>query len=204
MSIRDAFKKPGTASKAPAGRIILDTPATRELAARWLQAKAEREAAESRETVAKTELLPMARKAWLEQNHDRLEPQSGILVPAQDLPTMAHVLFQSRWNPTGGVNLLPPTLQCERFAIRVDGDEIPAHVAKDFVSYVAKGCELFGVSFAFVEPKEESEAAVKLSARTVPIPTFNDVRHTQLSVEENERLEAAGLGTQVQFRVKKS
>jgi hypothetical protein len=187
MSILKTLNAKPAASKA-AGKMTLETLEAAAAAGEWLAAKAVTVEAEARLEVAETALKPIATRAWFEGNAGKAKPESSILIPSNNGTAM--VTFAATWTARGGLDLLPAELVREKWAIKIDGDKIPAAVAEAFASELMALAAKHGVS-----------EAVTAKGGPAPVSHFGEVRHT-LPVETNLAAEAAGLGTRITIRAK--
>lgn len=174
----------GTTPATQAGEITLTTPKAAEIAATFLRAKTEEEATKARLDVACEDLRTVARRAYFEGNHGRHDPESSVYIPAAGGGT-ARVTFMAVWRSESGVDLIPADLRCEAVRGRIAFDQIPSDKAPAFLQGVLQLAHSLGL-----------DDAVKISGGLRPVPSFNLLRHTRLSVQENMHLEDVGLGTQ--------
>lgn len=169
--------------------ITLANPEAAAIAAEWVEAKHQSQAAEAALDIAASKLTPLTRVAWLHGNTGLSKPVNSVEVPSAAGIVLAS--YASVWSPKGGIELVPPDLRCERFTIRVSGDKVPAAKAEEFVSRLLALAAEMGC-----------EDAVSATGAVAPVPEFNTVRHTRLTVAENLRAEELGLSTRVSLRLR--
>jgi len=169
--------------------LTLGDPAAVEAAVTWISAKHAAQSAESSLDISAAALTPLVRAEYFRANVGRAKPCGSVEVPAHNGTVLAS--FASVWSAKGGVGLLPADLVRERFTIRIDGDALPAAVAGRFVDGLLKLAAACGCP-----------EAVKATGGLAPVPTFNEVRHSRLTLAQNEAVEAAGLGTRLTLRIR--
>lgn len=166
--------------------IPLTDPLAVKAAESYAQATADAKDAEARQDVAKTTLVPLVRRAYFLSNAGKT-----TAIPRVEVGPIK-CSFSAAWTARGGADLLPDDLRMESFSFSIDSAKLPVNTewqtkfVQDLVAFMAA----HGVPDALT-----AKGAV------VPVPTFNEVRHVRLTPEQNEALEAAGLGTKLMFRV---
>lgn len=174
-----------TASKGD--KITLNDGPAIEAATRWVDGKLKSKEGEGICDGAKADLQPLVLETWLAANAGRAKPESSVNVGGLVLAT-----FASKWAaPEGSTALIPKDLVREKYSFTIEGDLIPPAVADAFVEGILDLAARLGVT-----------EAVKARGAVVPVSEFNVSRFAKLSIDDNRRLEAAGLGTQISYRLK--
>lgn len=155
---------------------------------RYLSATRILEHAEADQALVKEALQAPIREHFFRSNHGLAAPMKSVRLPG-NLGSVL-VSFSALWSPKVEQPALPPTMLREQFTISVKGDEIPPEKAEPFVRALLALAAEHGVS-----------DAISAKAKRVPVPAFAELRHRDLTVEQNLALEESGLGTRVSWKV---
>lgn len=167
-------------------KIVFTEPEVVQEATTWLAHSAAEKAAKAQADNHKAILLPKVRRHWLEKNQGRPSAVATVVIPAGN--ANLQVSFSGAWTPKGeATNLIPAEYVREEFEIEIDGDAIPA--GSPFLEGLLKLAQATGCM-----------DAIQVKAVRKPVKAFGDLRHTILTPDANEALEAAGLGTRVAFK----
>jgi len=169
--------------------LIINDEETVNHARTWIAAKEKFEAAESTFEMEKTVFTGLARRGWFRTAAGRHTVSGSVEIPTPEGRT-ALVSFASIWSCKGGLNMLPADLTRTLTEVKIN-PEVLGPNAEAFV----KGVQALAASLGIPD-------AVTVKANVIPVPTFNDVRNARFTPEENEALEAAGLGTRITARIK--
>ena len=182
-------KLPIAPSKGRGEVLTLSDPTVAALAAEWISAKRDLQSAETGVDITAAAVIPHARAEWFRGNVGRARPVGSVEIPSVAGTLLAS--FASVWSPKGGMDLIPAHLRRERFSIRINGDAIPDAVQGGFVADLLALAERHGIP-----------DAITATGGIAPVPQFNELRHRELTVAQNEAAEAAGLGTRVTLRIR--
>ena len=174
-------------SKSPKSKHLL-LPGLENQIDRYLSATRILEHAEADQALVKEALAQPVREHFFRANHGLAAPCKSVRLPG-NLGSVL-VSFSSIWNPKTEQPALPATMLREQFTIAIKGDEIPPEKAEPFVKALLALAAEHGVS-----------DAITAKAKRVPVPAFAELRHRDLTVEQNLALEAEGLGTRVSWKV---
>ncbi len=176
-----------TTTKKATGLIVTD-PELLAQAERWIAADEKFESAESALEVENITFKPALRAAWFTANSGRAKPESSLKMPTPTGTVSAS--FAAQWFPkTDLAAMLPATEIRQRCELKIAADKIDESKQEALVSAILAVVDELGCS-----------EAITIKLASYPRETFATTRHSLFSVEQNERMELAGLGTRLALR----